>query len=161
FDLLLAKLDSDREKAAQIYERLYTALLIYFEHNGSLAPAELVDDTFDRAAHNLLNGKEIYVSDPGSYFYGIAHNVLREWRRNHETKFLPMDNPGYSPLNQKESYELFRREQERTEHQKRVDCMEKCLASLPKDGRELIIQYYDGEKIVKINNRKSLAERLG
>ncbi len=40
-------------------------------------------------------------------------------------------------------------------------CLRDCLQTLSTDNRELILQYYQGEKSEKINNRKRLMERLG
>jgi DNA-directed RNA polymerase specialized sigma24 family protein len=43
----------------------------------------------------------------------------------------------------------------------RIECLRKCLAGLSSDNSELIIQYYQGDKGEKIENRKKLTERLG
>ncbi len=36
-----------------------------------------------------------------------------------------------------------------------------CLKDLPDENRQLILEYYQGEKGDKIRNRKKLMERLG
>jgi DNA-directed RNA polymerase specialized sigma24 family protein len=41
-----------------------------------------------------------------------------------------------------------------------IDCLRECLKDLSDDNRELILQYYQGEKRAKIENRKSLTERF-
>jgi DNA-directed RNA polymerase specialized sigma24 family protein len=43
----------------------------------------------------------------------------------------------------------------------RLDCLRNCLQTLSPDNRELILQYYQGEKGEKIENRKKLIDRLG
>ena len=43
----------------------------------------------------------------------------------------------------------------------RLNCLRDCLQSLSTDNRELILQYYQGEKSEKIQNRKKLIDRLG
>jgi DNA-directed RNA polymerase specialized sigma24 family protein len=43
----------------------------------------------------------------------------------------------------------------------RVVCLRECLRSLPKENRELIIEYYRDEGRAKIEDRKALAEMLG
>jgi DNA-directed RNA polymerase specialized sigma24 family protein len=45
--------------------------------------------------------------------------------------------------------------------QGRLNCLRNCLQTLSPDNRELILQYYQGEKGEKIGNRKKLIERLG
>ena len=45
--------------------------------------------------------------------------------------------------------------------EERLECLQKCLQTLSSDNRELILQYYQGEKGEKIQNRKKLIERLG
>jgi DNA-directed RNA polymerase specialized sigma24 family protein len=40
------------------------------------------------------------------------------------------------------------------------ECLEHCLQSLPSESRELIMQYHQGERRVKIENRQKLAEQL-
>jgi DNA-directed RNA polymerase specialized sigma24 family protein len=43
----------------------------------------------------------------------------------------------------------------------RLGCLQNCLQTLSTDNRELILQYYQGEKGEKIQNRKKLLDRLG
>jgi DNA-directed RNA polymerase specialized sigma24 family protein len=43
----------------------------------------------------------------------------------------------------------------------RLACLRNCLQTLSTDNRELILQYYQGEKGEKIQNRKKLMDRLG
>lgn len=43
----------------------------------------------------------------------------------------------------------------------RLDRLRNCLQTLLPDNRELILQYYQGEKGAKIQNRKKLLDRLG
>jgi DNA-directed RNA polymerase specialized sigma24 family protein len=42
----------------------------------------------------------------------------------------------------------------------RLECLRECLQTLSPDNRELILQYYHGEKSEKIENRKKLIDRL-
>jgi DNA-directed RNA polymerase specialized sigma24 family protein len=43
----------------------------------------------------------------------------------------------------------------------RIECLRTCLQNLPVENRELIVEYYQGEKGAKIENRKRLTERFG
>jgi DNA-directed RNA polymerase specialized sigma24 family protein len=42
----------------------------------------------------------------------------------------------------------------------RVECLRRCLGKLSPEDRDLILEYYEGDKRVKILNRKQLTERL-
>lgn len=72
FDKLLACLDRDRERAAEKYEEIRNALITFFEHRGCLSPQEYADETINRVARRLSEGKEIYANNAASYFYGVA-----------------------------------------------------------------------------------------
>jgi DNA-directed RNA polymerase specialized sigma24 family protein len=50
---------------------------------------------------------------------------------------------------------------DRRQHERRLECLERCLQDLSAEHRELIAAYYQGETSVKISNRKELAVRLG
>jgi DNA-directed RNA polymerase specialized sigma24 family protein len=41
-----------------------------------------------------------------------------------------------------------------------MDCLRRCLQSLPADDRDLITQYYQEQKRAKINLRQELARRF-
>jgi DNA-directed RNA polymerase specialized sigma24 family protein len=159
-ELLLSRLDSDREQAAHKYEQMRRALLIYFEQHGSLSPAEHADETLDRVARSLTEGKVIYIENPAGYFYGVARNVLRQYRKTSADKFFPVDDLPPGNLKDGGPLELYERDQERFGHERMLDCLEGCLNLLPEQNREIMLQYYDGETRVKIDKRKQLAERL-
>jgi len=161
FELLLTRLDSNREEAAVKYEQIRRALLAYFEHHGSLSPDEHVDVTFDQVARSLTDGKQICIENPAGYFYGVARNILRQYRRETANKFLPLDDLPPTSIKQNAASELFRLETERAYHEQRLECLEKCLANLSDENRELMLQYYEGRAGVRISQRRGLAERLG
>jgi len=43
----------------------------------------------------------------------------------------------------------------------RIGCLRQCLGGLSTDNRQLITDYYEGDKGDKIQNRKKLVEKLG
>ena len=47
------------------------------------------------------------------------------------------------------------------DEESRLTCLRSCLQTLSPDNRDLILQYYQGEKGEKIENRKKLLQRLG
>jgi RNA polymerase sigma factor (sigma-70 family) len=161
FKALLACLDPDQERAGQKYENIRHALITFFECRRSLSPEDLADETINRVARRLSEGKQIYSENPASYFYGVAHNVLKEhWERPAPAsasldELSPSRDPSHDP-NRRDEGQL-----EREQRERQLECLEQCLGGLATKDRELISAYYQGEASVKIKNRKSLAEKLG
>ncbi len=161
FDKLLACLHPDRDRAAEKYEMTRQKLITFFEVRGSLSPEDHADETINRVARKLEEGKEIYASDALIYFYGVARNVLKEhWDRpdrdsTHIDDLAPGKGPSEDPKAAKEE------EAARIVLERRLECLEKCLQKLPREARELITDYYHGDKGIKVKNRSSLAEKLG
>jgi DNA-directed RNA polymerase specialized sigma24 family protein len=50
---------------------------------------------------------------------------------------------------------------ERNNLEQQLACLEYCLQQLSPENRQIIINYYQGEKGERIKNRKLIAERLG
>jgi RNA polymerase sigma factor (sigma-70 family) len=161
FDLLLLSLDADREVAARKYELIRAKLLKYFECRGCSLPEDLTDDTINRVARRLYEGQRIWTSEPASYFYGIARNVLKEYWASPEREFArldalpPLAHPQTATLNSTEG------KSDTLQIERRLDQLAVCLAQLPAESRALILDYYEGEKSERICRRKQMAERLG
>jgi DNA-directed RNA polymerase specialized sigma24 family protein len=159
FDALLARLDGDRERAAEQYEHIRRGLITFFECRGSPSAEDHADATINRAARRLIEGQEIHVENPASYFYGIARNVLKEWWDVAARQPAQLDDARHVPV----AFDPQRRDDElrqRRIHERRLECLEHCLQELTDDHRQLIAGYYQGETSAKIANRKHLAERL-
>lgn len=160
FDQLLTHLDSDRERAADRYEDLRQMLITFFEFRNSQQPGEQADETINRVARRLSEGQEINASTIETYAYAVARNIWREYIADPHRVVaaldeLPLGIQSHSP------HQLKIQAAERDELERRLDCLERCIQALPPRQRELITNYYQGEKQVKIKNRKGLAETLG
>lgn len=57
--------------------------------------------------------------------------------------------------------EVSARRKLRREQEQRLECLERCLESLPEDARRMILLYYRDEKGARIRTRQLLAEELG
>jgi len=161
FNLLLACLDHDQQRAGQKYEDLRRGLIVFFESRGSSSPQDLADDTINRVARRLAEGREIYVENPASYFYGVARNVLKEhWESAHPSS-AALENlpPSKHPSSDPGRLELL--QLERNQKERRLECLEHCLEALMPGDRQLIYEYYQGETGTKVQNRKTLADRIG
>jgi DNA-directed RNA polymerase specialized sigma24 family protein len=161
FDVLLSTLDADRERAGQRYEQIRHGLITFFECRGSSSPDTDADETINRVARRLAEGTKIFAEQAGSYFYGVARNVLRESWDARSAAATPFDSLSSTALPSVDPGRQNEREAERRQAERRLDCLERCLDELAPFARELITGYYQGETSVKIRNRKALADRLG
>ena len=146
FDALLAWLHPNREQAGKIYEDIRSMLIKGFQSHGCAKPEDLVDETIDRVARKLPEFVSTYTGDPVCYFYRVAYYVrLEQLRTQPELAPLPDD----LPLNESTD-----------DVEPEYQCLEECMGQLTPRSRELVSQYYQGEKSVKIELRKELAQRL-
>jgi DNA-directed RNA polymerase specialized sigma24 family protein len=152
FDKLLGSLDSDRESAGTKYLELRNNLIRFFEWRGSLLPEEQADETINRVAKRITEGEE--VRDASKYSVGVARMLLLEVHkeRARERNALRELTSSQDTI----QYNVYEFE----ELGPRVECLGHCLNGLSADNRELILQYYQGDKSVKIENRKRLTSLL-
>jgi DNA-directed RNA polymerase specialized sigma24 family protein len=143
FDRLLAWLDDDRDQAGLRYEDIRIRLIKIFVRRGCNVAEELADETIDRVARKIMEIESIYVGDRALYFYGVAGNVFLEHVKR---KPDPIPPPAPDPPEVVEA-----------NHR----CLEECMERLTTRNHEFILQYYREERKAKIDNRKSLADRLG
>lgn len=158
FDLLLAKLDPNEERAGEKYELVRSQLAKFFECRGCHLPQELADETFNRVARKIAEGEEIPLESVSSYFRGVARNVLREYLRNPENSASSIDDllPSYHPAEDPEN--SIGRESGSSSLEQRLACLEACLGKLPPETREMMISYYMAEHSARVAGRKQLAE---
>ena len=145
FDLLLAQLDTDRQQAGTKYEALRRKLVKFFQWRGCSLPEDLADDTINRVARNLEAGENI--RHLAAYCVGIARHVFLESlrTRRQEEALQAVTHP--SPTAPDED--------------PRRECFERCLKELSPENFQLIVQYYQEDKKVRIEARRNLAGRLG
>lgn len=160
FDSLLSCLGPDRENAAQLYLELRQALFTYFAMRGATVPDELADETIDRGARRLSEGQTIFSSSTTNYFYGVARNVWRESLvKGNVVSQLP-DAPSHL-ISETTPHDVVVESLDAREYERRLTCLQKCLAQFSTEDRELLIGYYRDSGGAKIENRKALAEHLG
>lgn len=160
FDKLLFALNHNRDDAAREYERIRGRLTNFFEYRGCASPLEYADITINCAAKKISEGRDVYSSDPLSFFIGIARNILQEYweyipkRAASLEEISEIQHPWEDPL------ESMKREEETIRSDAQLDCLEQCLNGMNGENRSLIVGYYLGEKGRKIENRKRLAAEL-
>ena len=160
FDKLLARLDPNREAAAEQYERIRRRLTNLFEYRGCSSPEEYADITINCAAKKISEGTEIYSSDPLSFFMGIARNILQEYWEQVPRRTASLEELSEAQHPWEDPIQSMQREEELQRSESELKCLELCLEGIPDENRDLIVGYYVGEKSLKINNRKRLAAQL-
>lgn len=149
FDKLLLSLGGDRESGSEKYLEIRSNLTRFFEWRGCPFPEDHADETFNRVAKKIAEGEEIL--NPSGYAMGVARLLLLEIIKSRQREQSALNELGTAS----EAYT------ESDDDESRLTCLRNCLLTLSPDNRKLILQYYQGEKSDKIQNRKKLMERLG
>jgi DNA-directed RNA polymerase specialized sigma24 family protein len=150
FDKLLIALGGgDRESGSEKYLEIRSNLTRFFEWRGCSFPEDHADETINRIAKKVAEGEEIL--NPSGYAMGVARLLLLEILKSRQREQSALTEMGQAsePLVEPDDGE------------DSLDCLRDCLQTLSADNRELILQYYQGEKSEKIQNRKNLLDRLG
>jgi len=143
FDELLAWLDSNRDAAAEKYETIRVRLIKIFACRGCIEAEDLADETINRVTSKLPDIQPGYTGEAARYFFGVANKVHLEYLRRKPTPHLPESGNGCEEL------EL--------EHQ----CLDRCMAKLSRENRDLLLSYYQEDKHAKIEHRRRLAFSMG
>ena len=149
FDKLLVAFDVDRETAGRKYLEIRNNLTRFFEWRGCSFPEDHADETINRMAKRVLEGEAIL--NHSGYAMGVARLLLLEINKGRQREQSALAEIGAAP-------DVYVPEDD---DESRLTCLRSCLQTLSPDNRELILQYYQGEKGDKIENRKKLLDRLG
>ena len=149
FDKLLVTFDVDRETAGRKYLEIRNNLTRFFEWRGCSFPEDHADETINRMAKRVLEGEAIL--NHSGYAMGVARLLLLEINKGRQREQSALAEIGAAP-------DVYVPEDD---DESRLTCLRSCLQTLSPDNRELILQYYQGEKGEKIENRKKLLDRLG
>lgn len=144
---LLERLHPDETEAALEYERLRGRLVKFFDWRGVPNPDECADEALDRLTEKIADTQ---VHDPVKYAYGIARLVALERRRG----------PAFASIDEVPPA-VIATTAPTPEGDDLQTCFDGCLAALPDEGRQLLLQYYEGERQAKIANRRRLASSRG
>jgi RNA polymerase sigma factor (sigma-70 family) len=161
FRRLLAWLDGETDSGGEMYMEMRRRLVSYFDRKNCLAPDDLTDETLNRVARRLEEEGAITDATPAQYCYIVAKFVFLESLRRAESNPLSLDDLPDASRAVLSPSAISEENDEKALAEARLNCLEQCLGSLDADNRELLLEYYQGEQRVKIENRRRLAERLG
>lgn len=142
FDALLAALAPSREDAAEAYEGLRLRLVRFFAWEGCALPEDAADETINRVAAKLAAGEKIL--NLLAYASGVARLVAKESLRNQsrEQHRQVLHFPAPKPPEPGTAEER---------------CFDRCLANLPEESRQLLLDYYKGDAAARIEQRQNMA----
>lgn len=159
FNKLLSWLDEGTHSSGEKYLEIRERLVSYFDRKNCTSPDELADETLNRVARRLEEEGKIEGDTPARYCYIVARFVFLESLRGAKKEEMPIDDLLREPSGEK----FIAKEEsgETEEREKMLDCLEHCTEKLEPQNREIIVGYYLGEQRVKIENRRTLAEKIG
>jgi DNA-directed RNA polymerase specialized sigma24 family protein len=141
---LLAFLDPDRDRAGEKYEEIRLKLTKYFEWENCSFVEELADETINRVARAIDQGREIH--DIRAFFFGVSRNIrLESLRAGDKQRRALAEMSRMQPFGP-----------DQPELESALQCLDRCLDALPEDRRVLIMKYYREDQ-----NREDLARTRG
>lgn len=149
FDKLLNAFSEDREEAGAKYELARRKLVRFFEWRSIESADEQADETLNRVARRLDEGQTI--DNLMAYILAVAKLVWMEVIKTRQRAPIEIDDPEttFQPVVAQD-----------VEPDARLECLDRCLDSIPGENRKLIIDYYQEERRLKIELRQELADRL-
>ena len=144
FEKLLAWFGSDHDEAGRQYKLIYTRLVRVFTSRGCIDSGVLADEVMNRVAVRIDTVIENY-TDPIRCCLGFIEHVYQEDLRDQKKRATATIPPPPRPPEELEREDV---------------CLKGCLESLTTPERELFERYFQGERRIRINNRKKLAAQL-
>jgi len=161
FRQLLNWLDEGADTRGEKYLEMRRRLVAYFDRRNCLAPDELADETLNRVSRRLEEQGCITDATPAHYCYIVAKFVLLEYLRQPDRGNASLDLLPQQGLPAYRGAASVRPDAAGESEQHLLDCLESCLHELEAEDRQLILDYYQGERREKIERRRALAARLG
>src|SRR5687767_2204062 len=150
FDKLLLSFGDDRDSGGKKYLEIRNNLTRFFEWRGCPFPEDHADETINRIARRVADGEQIQNS--AGYAMGVARLLVLEIMKGRQREQVAL-NEITTTTNEADTAT--------DDIEGRIECLRQCLQGLSADNRQLIVEYYEGEKGDKIQNRKKLVEKLG
>jgi len=157
FARLLAWLDAGVDSRGQRYLDIRRRLVAYFDRRHRPHADDLADETLTRVERTLEEDGHIDTTPPARYCYVVAKFVLLEDLRR-EKRHTRLD--AAWKIHQMPQGESSAAEKAAA-HERRLVCLDRCLAELTRDQQRLIVDYYAGAQGARIERRSNLAARLG
>lgn len=150
FDKFLTYLAPDRDEAAKRYENIRRSLIRYFISRRANDPELCADMVLEVLQRKIAAGEELQNAE--RYGFAVASKVrFKDWEQGQKMVELTGNLISESAQPSLETIE---------EENASEKCMTACLKNFPAKDRDLVVQYYLGEKHDK-ERRGGLAKREG
>lgn len=143
FANFLSWLSPQSDHAGEEYERLRFRLCTFFAQRQCRFADELADETINRV---VLKVSTEQIENKIAFCYGVAKNVYRESLRKQRTQLDIDDVTIAAKAPEEESFPN--------------ECLDKCLAKLSPENRELILDYFSEAKQAKIDLHRRISDGL-
>jgi DNA-directed RNA polymerase specialized sigma24 family protein len=143
FANFLQWLSPEGESAGEEYERLRFRLCTFFSQRHCRFSDELADETINRV---MLKISEEKIENRLAYCYGVAKNVYRESLRKERTHLNVDEVPIAAEAAVQQSLSS--------------ECLDKCLAELSPESRNLILDYFSEARLAKIELHRRISASL-
>ena len=161
FRQFLSWLDNGIESKGERYVEMRRRLVRYFDYRNCPSPDDLADETLNRVARKLEEKGEIVGATPGHYCYIVARLVFLESYRSKERHTSNVDDSErFDGLTARLAAHP-EPDLETAAKERLFACLERCLSRLRMQDRDLILDYYRGERCMKIEHRSQMASQLG
>ena len=145
--------DDDAESR---FQEITRKLAYFFAGRGCRDAEDLAAETVMRVAGKCAEVPAAGFAERISYFYGVARNVLHEWQRESARESTKLESAGKDP-----TFIAAADAHLRTQEDEQQRCLDVCMASLSREARKLILNYYGPERAAKIAAHRQLAGQLG
>jgi RNA polymerase sigma factor (sigma-70 family) len=141
----------DSSGLVESFAIIRSKLILFFEVKRCVDPEGLADETLMRVFKKLCSGEE--VTDLTAYSFGFARFVFLEYLRKKDVPLEFIDEQLYQ-------FEMEANDDDNDAamREKKMACLEQCLARLKKDDREMLLQYYEVSGNLKTEHRLKMAQ---
>ena len=150
---LLVRLDENPGRAGLRYEELRRRLILFFRLKQPADAEQLADEVLDRVARRVAEGLEILKIE--AYVLGVARFVLREQEGTAQSAARAL-----SDLAREQQVEMSDAPADPSAEEHR-EALGRCLEELTPADRSMILNYYAAEGSGRINQRQTMARKLG
>lgn len=149
---LLARLAAHPQDAGEEYEAIRARLIGFFGRRAAIDADSLADRTIDRVARKIQGGEQ--VEHVRAYFFGVAKKLWLEYAKHKERERAALRLAITTGYVEAPDFEA-------GDEETRMACLDCCLAALPPETRDVIVDYYRGPGKCQLEDREGQAKSLG
>jgi RNA polymerase sigma factor (sigma-70 family) len=144
------------DEALARHREITRRLVCFFAGRGCHEAEDLATETILRVAAKCREVDVSGYADRMGYFYGVARNVHHEWLR-HALRESALRDALRRELTPASPLDLHTWPGKEAAHR----CLDRCMATLTRRARQLIVRYYSAEPVARIAHHRELAVEFG